>query len=60
MDADQTLELRPVFDDELDAYHPKNRAAAKALGLVYDPRTQTYVDVDGYSILDKRAEPFIS
>lgn len=59
MDADETLELRPAFDHDYDAYHPKNMKAARAAGLRYDPKTQTYVDADGFSILDKYAEPFV-
>lgn len=59
MDAAETQKLPALFDIDVDAYHPTNRRAAAARGLRYDPKTETYLDEDKFSILDRFAQPFI-
>lgn len=48
---------RVEFNEDFDAYHGDNMKAAKALGLVYDPKTSYYVDVFGCPVRDKFGRP---
>lgn len=47
----------PRFDPDVSPKNEVNRAAAAARGLRYDETTQSYVDEDGFLILDAFGQP---
>ena len=48
----------PEFDPDYDPSNPINVNAAKARHLAYDHLSQTYIDGDGCSILDRYGQPY--
>lgn len=51
------LEKKLKFDPDFSPETPHNKEIAKKLGLIYDPITEVYRDVDGCPVRDKYGQP---